>query len=244
MNTADRRIEADPQRVATACAAYILKLLSEAVKGSHRASFAISGGHTPAAMFAELARSGFDWGKVHIFFVDERCVPPSSDQSNFKLANDSFFTPAAIPAGNVHRILGEEEPDEAARKYVADIQTYFSLGPAELPVFDVLHRGMGPDAHTASLFPGEPLIKDRTGIAAHVWVEKMSMDRVTLLPGVLLAAENTVLQVVGPDKADAAFNVLCGPEDPMQYPCQIATRGSAGAVWFMDEQAAAKIKGC
>jgi 6-phosphogluconolactonase len=100
---------------------------------------------------------------------------------------------------------------------------------------------MGPDAHTASLFPGEPLIDNRTGIAAAVWVEKLRSHRVTLLPGVLLAARHTVLQVAGEDKADAVRNVLKGPEDPHKYPCQIATRGSEQAVWFLDKAAASKL---
>ena len=105
-----------------------------------------------------------------------------------------------------------------------------------------MHRGMGADAHTASLFPGEPLISDRTGIAANVWVEKLKMARVTLLPGVLLAAKNTVLQVAGADKAEPLYNVLNGPEDPVKYPCQLGTRNGSGAVWFLDEAAAAKVR--
>jgi 6-phosphogluconolactonase len=123
---------------------------------------------------------------------------------------------------------------------VIEISQFFGLKPGEIPVFDVLHRGMGPDAHTASLFPGERLIQDRTGIAANVWVEKMKMHRVTLLPAVLLSAGTTVLQVSGSDKADAVKTVIQGPEDLMQYPCQLASRDSK-ATWFLDQAAAAKL---
>jgi 6-phosphogluconolactonase len=178
---------------------------------------------------------------VHFFWVDERCVPPDDDQSNFKLASDTLLRPAGVPHTNIHRVHGELTPEEAAIHYLQEIQTFFELAEHELPVIDVVHRGMGPDAHTASLFPGEALIQNRTGIAAAVWVEKMKSHRVTLLPGVLLKARNTVLQVAGADKAEALHSVLQGPEDPMQFPCQIGTRNSANAVWFLDEAAAGRL---
>ena len=116
----------------------------------------------------------------------------------------------------------------------------FGLKDGALPEFDILHRGMGPDCHTASLFPGEPLIQNRLDVATNVWVEKFQMHRVTLLPGVLLAARNTVLQVSGQDKADALKRVIEGPEDVMSYPCQIASR-DLKATWFLDQAAAAKL---
>lgn len=228
------------EEAARACASYILEALSETLKSQPRAAFAISGGTTPRLLFSALARSGFDWRQVHFFWVDERCVPPSDEQSNYKLANDTLLAPARIPQSNVHRIHGEIVPDEAAMRYVQEIEQFFSLSTGELPPFDVLHRGMGPDAHTASLFPGEPLIANRTGIATHVWVEKLHSHRVTLLPGVLLAAKRTVLQVAGEDKAEAVRNVLTGPEDPFKYPCQLGSRDSK-AGWFLDEAAASRL---
>jgi 6-phosphogluconolactonase len=234
----DLRIAASPREVAHRCAAYIIELL----KSSGHATLAISGGKTPTPMFEDLAKSDLDWSRIHIFWVDERCVPPSDDRSNFKAANQSLLIPAKVPPANVHRILGEIDPNEAAEKYAADIKQFFSLKPGQLPVFDVLHRGMGPDAHTASLFPGEPLIRNHSDIAAHVWVEKMKMDRITLLPGVLDGARHTVLQVTGTDKTGSVHDVLYGPENPLQYPCQIATRGSNKAVWFLDKAAAAQVE--
>jgi 6-phosphogluconolactonase len=236
-----QRIGANAQTAADACATYILDTLSETLNSQPRAMVAISGGNTPRLLFSTLAKSGFDWSNVHLFWVDERCVPPTDDQSNFKLANETLLTPAHIPQSNVHRIHGELLPDEAAAHYIAEVEQFFALQDHQLPVFDVVHRGIGPDAHTASLFPGEPLIDNRTGIAAAVWVEKLRSHRVTLLPGVLLAARHTVMQVAGEDKADAVRNVLKGPEDPHKYPCQIATRGSDRAVWFLDKAAASKL---
>ena len=235
-------IAPDPARSADQCAESVEKLLRETVASAGKAMFAISGGNTPAPMFRKLAACGLDWSKIHVFWVDERCVPPTDKQSNFKSANESLIEPAQVPASNVHRVLGELPPDEAAAKYVEDIKASFSLNEDDLPVFDVLHRGMGPDAHTASLFPGEPLISDTTHIAARVWVEKMNMNRVTLLPGVLKKAKHTVLQAVGPDKAEPLYEVLYGPEDIHRFPCQIAARNSDTAVWFIDREAAAKIQ--
>ena len=229
------------EELARACGIFILQEIEEALKLRPRATLAISGGSTPKALFAFLAQADVDWSRIHIFWVDERCVPPSDGQSNFKLASETLLVPAAVPPRNVHRIWGELTPEEAAIQYIRNIRKFFELDQHQLPVFDVLHRGMGPDAHTASLFPGEPLIANRTGIAAAVWVEKLRSHRVTLLPGVLLAATRTVLEVAGADKAEALYNVLHGPEDPFQFPCQIAARDSENAAWFLDKPAASKL---
>ena len=225
-----------PEEAAQECSKYILSLLA----GQARVTLAISGGSTPKLLFADMARARFDWANVHFFWVDERCVPPDDKQSNFKLANDTLLSPAHVPAANIHRIYGELAPADAAMRYVNEIKQFFDLKEGQLPVFDVLHRGMGPDAHTASLFPGTPLVHDRTGIATNVWVEKMKMDRVTLLPGVLLAAKHTVLQVSGEDKAAPLHEVLKAPEDFSKYPCQIASRDRRAA-WFLDKAAASKL---
>ncbi len=240
MSKPNLNIADSAETASTRCADFILVALSDALKRNSTATLAISGGTTPKLLFADLAKKMFDWSKVHIFWVDERCVPPTDSQSNFKLANDSWFQPANYPTNNLHRIFGELPPAEGGRKYVEEIVDFFGLGAGEIPVFDVIHRGMGPDAHTASLFPGDPLINNRSSIATNVWVEKFQMHRVTLLPAVLLAARHTVLQVCGPDKADALKNVLEAAEDWQKYPCQIASRDS-NATWFLDQAAAARL---
>lgn len=234
------RIRDTAEESARACADYILDELTEALRERGIATLAVSGGSTPKPMFAALAKAEFDWARVHFFWVDERCVPPTDDRSNFKLTNETLLIPANISEQNIHRICGELAPDEAAARYIAEIQDFFALKEGQLPVFDIVHRGMGDDAHTASLFPGEPLIKNETDIAAHVWVEKLKMDRVTLLPGVLRAARHTVLQVSGEGKKEALRNVLIGGEDPMNYPCQIASR-DARAIWFLDKGATERL---
>jgi 6-phosphogluconolactonase len=234
------KIYQTPEQVADACAAYILECLAQDLKSQPRATLAISGGSSPRLLFSRMAQAEFDWSRVHFFWVDERCVLPTDSQSNFRLATESLLSVAKIPESNIHRIHGELSPDAAAAGYVSEIKQFFALGEGKLPVFDVIHRGMGNEGHTASLFPGEPLIQNTTDIAAHVWVEKVKMDRVTLLPGVLRATKRTVLQVTGADKAPAVREVLTGAEDPMTYPCQIASR-DASAIWFLNDAAGAQL---
>ena len=223
---------------AQACARRILALLEDALSRQDAASFAISGGSTPKLLFDNLAAAAFPWDRVHLFWVDERCVPPDDDASNYKLARIHLIEPARIPEANVHRICGELDPSDAAARYVAEIRRFFHLNAAALPRFDVMHRGMGPDAHTASLFPGSPLIEDRANIAAAVFAPQFQQWRVTLLPAVLEAARNTVLLVAGADKIEALRAVFQDPYDPKRYPAQIAAKQSE---WFLDRAAASHL---
>jgi 6-phosphogluconolactonase len=234
------RIQKTAEEAAELCADFIIGRLRERIATAPFATIAISGGSSPRPMFLAMAKANLDWSKVMVFWVDERCVPPDDDRSNYKLAQETLLGPARVPPENVHRILGEIDPEEAAGKYVQAIRDVFKLREHGIPQFDVIHRGMGADAHTASLFPGSEIIRDETGIAAHVYVEKLKMDRVTLLPAVLEAARSTVLLVSGEDKKDALRHVLNGKFDPMRYPCQIASRTS-NAIWFLDEPAAALL---
>jgi 6-phosphogluconolactonase len=232
----------DPGAAAEACARHIINLLEGALDGQDFATFAVSGGSTPKLLFQKLAAMPFRWDRVALFWVDERCVPPTDDASNFKLANENLIRPAHIPSRNVHRILGEINPDAAAKRYVEEIREFFALDDGQMPRFDIVHRGMGPDAHSASLFPGDPLIDDREGIAAAVYAQKQHQWRVTLLPGVLLAAKHNVFIVAGEDKAEAVRAVFNEEYDPKKYPAQIASHHGRGVTWFLDE-AAAKLVG-
>jgi 6-phosphogluconolactonase len=226
---------------ANAAAGWILNELRDVVSSAGGARIAISGGSTPKLMFETLAKTPFAWGKVHIFWVDERCVPPSDPASNYRLASLTWLEPARIPTANIHRIKGEFDPSEGAAEYVGEIRRVFGLKGDGVPVFDVVHRGMGADAHTASLFPGEPLIADRKGIASAVYVQKLNMHRVTLLPAVLLAARKTIMLVAGEDKAESLLQVLRGPENVMQFPCQLGTRDAPNAIWFTDRAATVRL---
>jgi len=231
----------DSAQAAEACAKHILEKLESAVARENQATLAISGGSSPRLMFDIFAKTQFAWDRVQLFWVDERGVPPADSQSNFKLAEDTWLSPANFPAANIHRIPAELSPDVAADLYREDIRHTFKLTGHEMPRFDVIHRGMGPDCHTASLFPGEPMIDDREGLAAALWVEKFKQWRITLLPGPLLAAHHTVMLVTGGDKADALQAALHGPHDPKRYPAQLAARDGCDVAWFVDEAAASGL---
>jgi 6-phosphogluconolactonase len=228
----------DAQVTSAACAIKILSLLEESLSAAPLASFAISGGSTPKLLFGELAKAGFDWSRVHLFWVDERGVPPNDPQSNYKLAKEHLIDAARFPASNVHRIQAELEPETAARLYAEDIAKFFGLRAGAFPQFDIIHRGMGPDAHTASLFPGNPLIDNHEGLVGATYIEKFEQWRITLLPGVLQAARNTIMLVAGEDKAEPLRTVLHEPYDPQKYPVQIGTHDGNNVLWFLDKAAA------
>src|SRR5260370_28088306 len=208
----------DALEASSACARRTLDILQETLAGESYATLAISGGSTPKLLFDELAKAHFDWNKVHLFWVDERGVPPTDPQSNFKLAKEHLIDPGHFPGRNVHRIQAELAPEVAARFYDQDIREFFALPSGEFPHFDIIHQGMGPDAHTASLFPGEPLIDDRERLVAPVYVEKFHQWRVTMLPGVLLAARHTIMLVAGEDKAQPLHSLFHDPSQPTKPP--------------------------
>src|SRR5579883_2544233 len=219
---------------AEACAHHVISVLDEVLAGREFATFAVSGGSTPRLLFQKLAATRFAWDRVHIFWVDERCVPPTDSASNYKLTDDYLIRPAHIPHRNVHRIVGEIAPKAAADRYTAEIRDFFGLEEGEMPHFDLVHRGMGADAHTASLFPGNPLIENRDDIAASVFAPQFNQWRVTLLPGPLLAASHTVFLVAGEDKAESVRAVFKEEYDPKKYPAQIASHHGRGVTWFLD----------
>ena len=231
----------NPRAAAAACAQHISALLEQALASQEHATLAVSGGSTPKLLFQSMVAAGFRWQRVHLFFVDERCVPPNDPESNYRLANENLIAPAHIPPAQVHRIHAEIKPQTAAQQYVDDIRNFFGLEEGELPHFDVVECGMGPDAHTASLFPGEASIEDRDNIAGAVYVEKFGKWRVTLLPGALLAAKNTVFLVTGADKAPGVGSVFHQEFDPKHYPAQLISRQGRRVTWFLDQAAAGEL---
>jgi 6-phosphogluconolactonase len=235
--SAHRKSYDNPVAAGEACGAHILALLETALSGDTDATLAVSGGTTPKPMFEYMARAGFDWSHVHIFWVDERMVPPTHEQSNYRLLDEHLLKPARIPHRNVHRIYGELPPAQSAKRYEADLVDYFAISDDDLPHFDVIHLGMGADGHTASLFPGEPLIDNREALTAAVYVEKFSQSRVTLLPGVLLAAHHIAMLVTGADKRSALQHVFEGTDSPRDYPARIIAHHARTATWFLDSAA-------
>ena len=227
-----------PQAAAEACGAHILAQLDTVLSGEGEATLALSGGTTPKPMFEFMARADFTWSHVRIFWVDERAVPPNDEQSNYRLVDEYFLKPARIPHRNIYRIYGELQPQQAARRYKNDLLEAFDITEGDLPHFDVIHLGMGADAHTASLFPSEPLIDDRENLTAAVYAAKIPQWRITLLPGVLLAAHHLAVLVAGEDKAPALRHVFNDSYTPREFPAQIVAHHARRASWFMDAAAA------
>ncbi len=226
---------------ADACAGHIVAMLEQALAIQPRATLALSGGGGVRQMFERLAATPFRWRDVYFFWADERAVPPSDDRSNYRIAAEALLIPARVPHENVHRIHGELTPQAAARTYADEIRTFFGLNGGELPQFDVIHLGLGENAHTASLFPGDALIDDRNGVAAAAHASAEPPWRVTLLPGVITAARHIAFLVTGERKAEAVRAVIEEPFDPRRYPAQLA-RHASDTVWFMDTAAASRLK--
>lgn len=235
-------IYGDAAAAAKACAERIVEVITEAIAERGEARVALSGGSSPKVMFGEIAKLKVDWEKVWLYWVDERVVPPDHADSNYRMAVEHLIGPAGIPLEHLNRIAGERYPEEAAAHYVSEIRVDFKLKENELPVFDLIHRGMGADSHTASLFPGDPLIEDDYEIAANTYVEKFDSHRVTLLPGVLKKARHTVILAPGADKANALWDVLEGKDNVKAHPCQIAAKPPYPTEWFVDRPAARLLR--
>ncbi len=229
------------EQAASAAAAFILGKLAETLQGAPQATLAVSGGSTPKLMFEAMTAQEFDWSKLQVFFVDERPVPPGHPESNFSMADAALFVPVGLKDEQIRRIHGELEPAVAAKRYTDDLVKSLDLDEGEAPRFDVLHLGMGNDAHTASLFPGEPLLLDRSGLVASVYASAKKSYRVSLLPKALLNAANTVFLATGSDKAKPLKAVLEGPQDFLAYPAQLVDREALNTVWFVDQAAVAEL---
>jgi 6-phosphogluconolactonase len=204
---------------------------------------ALAGGSTPKAAYALLASDEFrrrlDWRRVRFFFGDERCVPPTDDQSNYKMAKGALLDPLSVPHASVFRMRGEEDPERAAASYASVLLRELPLDGA--PVLDLVMLGMGPDGHTASLFPGsDPYAGDEL-LAKAVYVQKLATHRITLTPRVLTAAREIVVATAGTGKAEALAAVLEGPRDPARLPSQILAGAGARLTWLVDRAAAARL---
>lgn len=234
-------IAEDAAAAALACGEALAAEIAKAIKSHGRAMVGVSGGSTPKLMFAEMAKMPIEWARVHLFFVDERVVPPDHELSNYRMTKQYLIDPASIPAANVHRVKGELPAADAAEEYNAEIARVFEIRPGETPVFDALQCGIGSDAHTASLFPGEPLVEARGGVAAAVYAEKMGQWRVTLLPAVLQGARKRLVLASGADKSGALRRVLKAPWDESQLPAQLLVEQGLTTDLFVDRDAAAEV---
>jgi 6-phosphogluconolactonase len=231
----------DADALADRAADHFIALCADAIRARGSVAVALAGGSTPRAMNARLAaeprRSRLDWSKVRFFFGDERCVPPDHPDSNYRMTRETLFAPLGIDEANVVRIRGEDEPHAAAAAF-HDILAR-SLG--EPPVFDVVFLGMGPDGHTASLFPGTIDAIDPGRFAVANFVAKFNTYRITVTPPVLNAARHVTITAAGAEKADALAAVIAGPRDPQLYPAQLVAPTNGELTWLVDAAAAAQL---
>jgi 6-phosphogluconolactonase len=233
------RVYAGLEALSLAAAAFVAARSETAIGARGRFVVALSGGSTPRRLYTLLAsspwRERIDWSRAHVFWVDERCVPWDHRESNFKLANDTFLEKVPVPAGHIHRISGEEEPECAAQEYEEELRSFF--GAASVPAFDLVVLGAGQDGHTASLFPGAAAVHERTRLAVPVHLDPPKRSRVTLTLPVLVNAAEVLFLVSGREKA-AMVHELLEDGNPRLCPAGLVRPVHGRVTWMLGRDAA------
>jgi len=229
----------------------LVELAKVSIAAQGHFSLALSGGSTPEKLYNLLAnapyKDQFDWSKVLIFFGDERCVPPNHPDSNYRMASQALLSKVPLPSENIHRMHGEDPPEEAAAAYAQELEKAFGLehgdgpSPENFPSFDLILLGMGPDGHTASLFPGTQALQERGRPVTVNHVPRLNSDRITLTAPAINQAGQVWFLVVGEDKAEPLVRVLEGEFQPQTYPSQLVSPQHGKLLWMLDEAAAAKL---
>ncbi|HLM77524.1 MAG TPA: 6-phosphogluconolactonase [Rubrobacteraceae bacterium] len=229
------RVFENPQQLAEAAAEVFAKETARSIRETGRFAVALAGGSTPKRTYELLAteygEKDLDWGKVHIFFGDERTVPPNHEDSNYLMAHEVLLS--HIRVGSTHRMRGELDSWEAAALYEEELVGFFG-GP---PRFDLILLGIGEDGHTASLFPRTPALGARDRWVVENRVEKLGTLRLTLTVPAINAARKVIFLVAGEGKAEALKEILECHADPYDYPAKLI-RPASGPVWMADRTAA------
>lgn len=244
------RLSATPEALADAAASEVLALLEAAMAWRGEAHLALSGGRTPAALHAALASRAFEgWPHVHVWFGDERTVPPDHADSNYRMARETLLEHVPIPPSQVHRFEAERPPAEAAARYDRELAGLAARQEREAPLLDVLLLGMGSDGHTASLFPGSPLLQEPASAvgtpeageplrhAQAVHVPSLDAWRLTLTPATIRAARVVCLLVAGADKHAALRRVLVDAPTLAEAPVTLVHDLPGDVAWFVDRAA-------
>ncbi len=242
-NNVQIQVIANPEALAQAAAAEFVQQANRAIAATGRFTVALSGGSTPKSLYALLAtpswREQVPWQQVYFFWGDERHVPPDHPDSNYRMTQERLLSQVPIPPENVHRIK-TERPDASAvaTEYEQELRQFFQLEANELPRFDLVLLGMGPDGHTASLFPHTQVLHEQTRLVAAPWVEKFKTYRITLTPPVLNHAVHTVFFVTGAEKAETLQAVIEGDFQPENFPSQLIQPVHGTLLWMVDQAAA------
>lgn len=234
-----------PQELFEAAAEEVVRAANEAVAQRGRFTVALSGGSTPKNLFnllATNARTVLPWDRMFFFWGDERHVPPTDPESNYRMAEESMLSKIPVAAGNVFRIP-TENPDAAAaaEAYEQTLRKFFALEPGQFPRFDLILLGMGPDGHTASLFPNTAGLQEKSRLVIANWVDKLKTSRLSLTLPVLNAAGCVVFLVSGTDKAPALHAVLEGDAPGEHYPSKLVRPSNGKLVWLVDRAAASAL---
>jgi 6-phosphogluconolactonase len=237
----------DAAALAQQAAQYFVEMVGEAVAGRGRARIAISGGTTPKAAFQLLAdpnqpwRSRMPWNDLDLYWVDERCVGPDDAESNYRMTREALLDHVPLTPDQIHRIEGELDPQEAADEYESELRESFRLEGAQIPRFDLVALGMGPDGHTASLFPDTAALHEKKRIVTANHVPQMDTWRITLTWPVINAARSVFFLIAGADKAEALKEVLNGPRDAERLPSQLIWPSTGILTLILDKAAAALL---
>jgi 6-phosphogluconolactonase len=243
-----RQVYPDADALARAAAVELAGLARESIARRGVFTLALSGGSTPKKLYTLLANDpefrDFPWTGTQVFFGDERHVPPVHPDSNFLMTQNSLMTSGRVPESHLHRVPAEmADAAEAAARYDVELRAFF---PAEnclggFPRFDAVLLGMGPDGHTASLFPGSAGLEETERWVVANWVEKFKSNRITFTFPVLNAARSVLLLVAGPDKADMLHEIFVTKRGEAAYPVQRVVPVDGRKVWMLDVAAAAKL---
>lgn len=237
------RIFKDMEKLSRAAAELFAEKAAEAITERGRFLAALNGGSTPNRLFQLLAtdyRDNVNWQHVHVFWGDERCVPPGDAGSSYGQAWDSFLRHVPIPESNIHRVKGELETAEASRDYALTLSR-FASPPLDFPRFDLVYLGMGEDGHTASLFPGSPADVTEPVLPVIAHYQDRPANRVTLTPLVFNQARTVAFMVTGEKKAATLAEVLSDRYNPERLPAQRISPKHGSLLWLVDEDAAGKL---
>jgi 6-phosphogluconolactonase len=240
------------EALSQAAAVRFVEVANSSIAKNGRFSVALSGGSTPKVLYGLLANppyySQVDWSKVFFFFGDERCVAPDHPDSNYRMASEALLAKLNLPANQVFRMQGENPDYEAAANtYAQELQKFFGLeaghgpSPENFPRLDLVLLGMGPDGHTASLFPGTKALQERGRPVAPNYVEKLNAHRLTLTAPTINRAAQVLFLIGGSDKAAPLHQVLEGEYQPEVYPSQLIQAPNGKLVFFVDQTAAAQL---
>lgn len=231
-----------PDEVVEGFAHYFLQTVGTAIKEKNECTVVLSGGNSPKKLYKLLASTDYgnqiDWDKVYFFFGDERYVPFNDPENNGNMAKKALFEPLMIPDANIFYINTAVAPGESAKKYSQRILSYFKNNPVR---FDLILLGLGDNAHTASLFPHTPVLKEKKALVSAVYIEELSSYRITMTAALINEAHAIAFLVFGDAKAKAVHDVLEGEKDFETYPAQLIIPEEGIVDWFLDDAAAKNL---